>query len=46
MYEGKLSPRKQQILRAIVDAHINHGEPVGSKYLSQDSTGSNLEKGI
>lgn len=25
-----------QILRAIVDAHINHGEPVGSKYLSQD----------
>lgn len=25
-----------QILKAIVDAHINHGEPVGSKYLSQD----------
>ena len=25
-----------QILRAIVDAHINHGEPVGSKYLSKD----------
>ena len=25
-----------QILRAIVDAHINHGEPVGSKYLAQD----------
>ena len=25
-----------QILRAIVDAHISHGEPVGSKYLSQD----------
>ncbi len=25
-----------QILRAIVDAHINHGEPVGSKYLSQE----------
>ena len=37
MNDGKLSPRKQQILRAIVDAHINHGEPVGSKYLSQDS---------
>ncbi len=26
-----------QILRAIVDAHINHGEPVGSKYLAQDA---------
>ena len=26
-----------QILRAIVDAHISHGEPVGSKYLSKDS---------
>ena len=25
-----------QILRAIVDAHISHGEPVGSKYLAQD----------
>lgn len=25
-----------QILRAIVDAHINHGEPVGSKYLSKE----------
>ena len=25
-----------QILKAIVDAHINNGEPVGSKYLSQD----------
>ena len=36
MQNGKLSPRKQQILRAIVDAHISHGEPVGSKYLSQD----------
>lgn len=36
MSDEKLSPRKQQILRAIVDAHINHGEPVGSKYLSQD----------
>ncbi len=31
-----LSKRKQQILKAIVDAHITHGEPVGSKYLSQD----------
>jgi heat-inducible transcriptional repressor len=25
-----------QILKAIVDAHISHGEPVGSKYISQD----------
>ena len=37
MQNDQLSKRKQQILKAIVDAHINHGEPVGSKYLSQDS---------
>lgn len=36
MDESMLSKRKQQILKAIVDAHISHGEPVGSKYLSQD----------
>lgn len=36
MQDNQLSKRKQQILKAIVDAHINHGEPVGSKYLSQD----------
>ena len=36
MGEKKLTPRKVQILKAIVDAHITHGEPVGSKYLSQD----------
>ncbi len=36
MESDKLSPRKQQILRAIVDAHILHGEPVGSKFLSQN----------
>jgi heat-inducible transcriptional repressor len=36
MDESSLSKRKQQILRAIVDAHISHGEPVGSKYLSQN----------
>ena len=35
--DSKLSKRKQQILRAIVDAHITHGEPVGSKYLSNDA---------
>ena len=36
MEDSKLSKRKQQILKAIVDAHISHGEPVGSKYLSQN----------
>jgi len=36
MDESMLSKRKQQILKAIVDAHISHGEPVGSKFLSQD----------
>ena len=35
MDDGRLSKRKQLILKAIVDAHISHGEPVGSKYLSQ-----------
>ncbi len=30
-----LSPRKMQILKAIVDAHIEGGEPVGSKYILQ-----------
>jgi heat-inducible transcriptional repressor len=36
MDDRRLSPRKMQILKAIVDAHITHGEPVGSKYVSQD----------
>ena len=36
MKDSRLTPRKIQILKAIVDAHITHGEPVGSKYLSQD----------
>ncbi len=36
MEDKRLTPRKLQILKAIVDAHITHGEPVGSKYLSQD----------
>ena len=36
MNNPKLTPRKKQILRAIVDAHISCGEPVGSKYLSRD----------
>ena len=36
MNDSTLSKRKQQILKAIVDAHISYGEPVGSKYLSQN----------
>ncbi len=30
-----LSERKKQILKAIIDAHIADGEPVGSKYLME-----------
>ena len=36
MNDSRLTPRKMQILRAIVDEHINNGEPVGSKFLSKD----------
>ena len=36
MDDKRLTPRKMQILKAIVDAHIAGGEPVGSKYLSRD----------
>ena len=32
-----LSERKKQILKAIVDAHIEGGEPVGSKYIVQNN---------
>lgn len=32
----QISRRKQLILKAIIDAHIAYGEPVGSKYLAQD----------
>ncbi len=31
----ELSERKKTILKAIIDTHINLGEPVGSKYLAQ-----------
>jgi heat-inducible transcriptional repressor len=31
-----LSDRKKLILKAVVDAHIAYGEPVGSKYLTQN----------
>ncbi len=37
MDDHRLTPRKRQILRAIVDAHIQGGEPVGSKYLATDA---------
>lgn len=33
--EHELSDRKKMILKAIIDAHIENGEPVGSKYLTQ-----------
>lgn len=35
MYGDGLSERKKQILKAIIDAHIAYGEPVGSKYLAE-----------
>ena len=35
LIEGNLSERKKLILKAIVDAHVENGEPVGSKYLTQ-----------
>ena len=34
-HESVLSERKKQILKAIVDAHVAGGEPVGSKVLMQ-----------
>lgn len=34
---GALSERKKQILRAVVEAHIEGGEPVGSKYIVQNN---------
>ncbi len=33
-HEG-LSDRKKQILKAVVEAHIQGGEPIGSKYLTE-----------
>ncbi len=32
---GELSERKRLILKAIIDSHIQNGEPVGSKYLAE-----------
>lgn len=33
--EENISERKKQILKAIVEAHIEGGEPVGSKYITE-----------
>ena len=33
----ELSERKKSILKAIIEAHIKNGEPVGSKYLTQEA---------
>ncbi len=35
-HRSELSERKKQILKAIVDVHIRLGEPVGSKFLTQN----------
>ena len=35
MDDPRLTPRKIQILKTVVDAHIDHGEPVGSKYVAE-----------
>lgn len=36
MNDTELSDRKKQILKAIVEAHISGGEPVGSKYIVEN----------
>ncbi len=36
MGDTELSERKKQILKAIVEAHISGGEPVGSKYIVEN----------
>jgi len=35
-HRTELSERKKQILKAIIDVHIRLGEPVGSKFLTQN----------
>ncbi len=35
-HRAELSERKKQILKAIIDVHIRLGEPVGSKFLTQN----------
>ena len=36
-YDSGLSERKKLILKAVVEAHIEDGEPVGSKYIVQNN---------
>lgn len=36
MRESELSERKKLILKAIIEAHIENGEPVGSKFLTEN----------
>lgn len=36
--EAELSARQRTILKAIIDAHVQSGEPIGSKLLAQDPT--------
>lgn len=38
MEDSRLSPRKIQILKTLVDAHISNGEPVGSKYIAETTS--------
>ena len=33
----ELSERKKQILKALIDAHIENGDPVGSRYLTEST---------
>ena len=37
MNQNELSERKKLILKAVVEAHIDGGEPVGSKYIMQSN---------
>ncbi len=34
----ELNERKKQILKAVIEAHISQGEPIGSKYLMQSQS--------
>ena len=36
MFGDELSERKRRILKALVEAHIEAGEPVGSKFLTEN----------
>lgn len=37
MYGNELSERKKTILKAIIEAHITEGDPVGSKYILENT---------